>query len=89
LKEGEILEIDRHKFKVGKVASVGEMASLFYGTCIEGKHAGKAVRADKTCLPLLVLLPLPCLTRAIPPGKQAAVELSLSLSDLQSGRVQF
>jgi serine/threonine protein kinase len=42
-KEGDVLELDRQKFRVGKPAGYGAMASLFYGTCLEGKHAGKQV----------------------------------------------
>ena len=54
LKEGEILELDRHKFKVGKEAARGAMSSLRFATCLTGEHAGKAVmlkiqpRARKT-----------------------------------------
>jgi len=43
LTEGEVIDLDRQKFKVGKLAAYGAMASLFFGKCLEGKHAGKQV----------------------------------------------
>ena len=43
LRQGEVIDLDRHKFQVGKLAARGAMSSLYIGTCIEGKSTGKQV----------------------------------------------
>lgn len=54
LQEGEVIDLDRQQFKVGKLAAHGAMASLFYGVCLEGRDKGRQVmlkvqpRARKT-----------------------------------------
>ena len=40
LRPGQVLELDRHSFQVGSVAANGAMATLFFGNCLAGKHAG-------------------------------------------------
>lgn len=43
LQDGEVIDLDRHKFKVGKLAANGAMSSLYFGICVDGKNKGRQV----------------------------------------------
>ena len=55
LHEGEVIDLDRHKFKVGPLAAHGAMSSLYKGTCTDGKSKGAQVSPRAN--PLLLLVP--------------------------------